>query len=42
MAMSRDQNSGRSHDIKTDDTAIERMKHFECLGKNLTNKNYIL
>jgi hypothetical protein len=34
MVMSRDQNSGQCHDIKSDNRAFERVKHFEYLGKN--------
>jgi len=39
--MSRDQNAGRSHSIKTDDNSFERMGDFKYVGINLTNQNYI-
>ena len=29
MVMSRDQNAGRSHDIKNDNSSFERVEHFE-------------
>ena len=41
MVMSRDQNAGRSHSIKTDDNSFERMGDFKYVGINLTNQNYI-
>jgi len=41
MIMSRDQNAGRSHSIKIDNSSIERVEQFKCLGKTLTNKNSI-
>ena len=37
--MSRDQNAGRSHRIKTD--IIERMEGLKYLGTTLTNQNSI-
>ena len=39
--MSRDQNEGRSHNIKTDNTSFERVENFKYLVKNLTNQNSI-
>ena len=39
--MSRDQNAGRSHSIKTDNRSIERVEEFKYLGTTLTNKNSI-
>jgi len=39
--MSGDQNSGRNHSIKTDNSSFERMKEFKILRKPLTNHNYI-
>ena len=41
--MSRDQNAGRSHSMKTDNTSssIEREEDFKYLGKTLTNQNSI-
>ena len=41
MIMSRDQNAGRSHSMKTDNSSIERVEDFKYLGKKLTNKNSI-
>ena len=41
MIMSRDQNAGRSHSMKTDNSSIERVEEFKYLGATLTNKNSI-
>ena len=41
MIMSRDQNAGRSHNMKTDNSSIERVELFKYLGITLTNKNSI-
>ena len=41
MVMSRDQNAGRSHSIKTDNISFERVEDFKYLGTILTNKNDI-
>ena len=41
MIMSRDQNAGRSHSMKIDNSSIERVEEFKYLGKTLTNKNSI-
>jgi hypothetical protein len=41
MVMSRDQNAGRSHSIKTDNTSCERMEEFKYLGTTLTDQNSI-
>jgi hypothetical protein len=35
MAMSRDQNSGCSHNIKTVNSAFERAEQFQMFGNNL-------
>ena len=35
IVMSRDQNAGRSHNIKIDDNSFERLEEFECLGTTL-------
>jgi len=40
-AMSRNQNAGRSHYIKTDNSSFERVEQFKYLGTKLTNQNYI-
>jgi hypothetical protein len=39
--MSRDQDAGRSHIIKTDNNTFERVEQFKYLGTTLTNQNYI-
>ena len=39
--MSRDQNAGRSHSVKTDNSSFEKMEEFECLGTALTYQNSI-
>ena len=39
MVMSRDQNAGRSHSMKTENSSFERVE--EDLGTNLKNQNYI-
>ena len=42
MIMSRDQNAGRSHCMKTDNSSsIERVEEFKYLGTTLTDKNSI-
>jgi hypothetical protein len=41
MVMSRDQNAGRNHSIKTDNSSFERVEEFRCLGTTLTNQNSI-
>jgi len=40
MVMSRDQNSGRSQNIKTDNSSSERVE-FKYLGTILKNQNFI-
>jgi len=42
MVMTRDQNAGRSHNIKIDNSSFERVEEFRYLGKTLTNQNSIL
>ena len=39
--MSRDQNAGRSDNMKIDNSSIERVEEFKYLGTTLTNKNSI-
>ena len=39
MVMSRDQNVGRIHSIKIDNSSFERLEDFKCLGKILTKQN---
>ena len=41
MIMSRDQNAGRSHNTKTDNSSIERVEEFKYLGTMLTHQNSI-
>ena len=41
MAKSRDQNAGRSHNKKIQNSSLERVEEFKYLGKTLTNQNYI-
>ena len=42
MVMSRDQNAGRNHNVRIDNSTFERMEEFKYLGTTLTNKNSIL
>ena len=39
--MSRDQNAGRRHSIKTNDNFFERVEDFKYVGINVTNENCI-
>ena len=39
--MSRDQDAGRSHSVKTDNSSFERLEEFRYLGTALTNQNSI-
>ena len=41
MIMSRDQNAGRDHSMKNDNSPIERVEEFKYLGTTLTNQNSI-
>ena len=41
MTVSRDQNAGRIHSMKTDNSSIERVEEFKYLGTTLTNHNSI-
>ena len=41
MVMSRDQNAGRSHSIKSGDSSFERTEEFKYLGTTLTNQNSV-
>ena len=36
MVMSREQNKGRSHDIKIDNCSFQKVEEFKYLGTNLT------
>jgi hypothetical protein len=37
IIMSRDQNAGRSHSMKTDNSSFERVEEFKYLGTTRTN-----
>jgi len=39
--MSRDQNAGRSHCMKSDNSSFEKVEEFKCSGTTLTNQNSI-
>ena len=39
MVISRNQNAGRSHSIKTDDSFFERVEQFKYMEITLTNRN---
>ena len=41
MILSRDQNAGRIHSMKMDNSSIERVEEFKYLGITLTNQNSI-
>ena len=41
MVVSRDQNAGRIHSVRIDNSTFERVEEFKYLGTNLTNQNYI-
>jgi len=41
MVMSRDQNAGRTHNMKVDNRSFERVEEFKYLGTTLTNQNCI-
>jgi hypothetical protein len=41
MIMPRDQNIGRSHSVKTDNSSIASVEEFKCLGTTLTHQNSI-
>ena len=41
MTVSRDQNAGRIHSVKIDNSSIERVEEFKYLGTTLTNQNSI-
>ena len=42
MVMNRDQNAGRSHNIKNDNSSFERVEEFKYFGTTLTNQKSIL
>jgi len=41
MVTSQDQNAGRSHSMKMDNSSFERVKEFKYLGITLTNQSFI-
>jgi len=41
MVMSRDQNAGRGHSVKVDNSSIQRVEEFKHLGTTLTDQNSI-
>jgi hypothetical protein len=41
IVMSRDQNAGRNHNIRIDNSSPERVEEFKYLGKTLPNQNSI-
>jgi len=41
MVVSRDQNTGRIHSVRTDNSTFERVEEFKYLGTTLTNQNSI-
>jgi len=41
MVMSRDQNAGRSHSIKTENNSFQMVEEFAYLGTAITNQNSI-
>ena len=41
MTVSRDQNAGRIHSVRIDNSSIERVEEFKYLETTLTNQNSI-
>jgi hypothetical protein len=41
MVMSRDQNAGRTHSMKIDNSSLERVDEFKYFETTLTNQNSI-
>jgi len=42
MVMSRDQNAGRIHSVRVDNSTFDRVEEFKYLGTTLTNQNSIV
>ena len=40
MVMSRDQNAGKSHSMKTDSISFENVEEFKYLGKNFNKSKF--
>jgi len=40
MVMSREQNTGRSHNIKIDNSSFERVEQFKYLGNNVNKSKF--
>ena len=41
LVISRDQNAGRNHSVRIDNSTFERVEEFRYLGTTLTNQNSI-
>jgi hypothetical protein len=41
MIVSRDQNAGRSYNMKIDNRFFEKLEHYKYLGTTITNQNFI-
>jgi hypothetical protein len=41
MVMSRDQNAGQSHGIRTDNSFVEKVEQLKCVGTTLKDKSSI-
>ena len=41
LVMSRDQNAGRNHSVRIDNSTLERVEEFKYLGTTLTNQNSV-
>ena len=41
MVMSRDQNAGRNHSARIDNSTLEKVEVFKYFGTTLTNQNSI-
>ena len=41
MVVSRDQNAGRNHSVRIDNSTFERVDEFKYLGTTLTNQNSV-
>ena len=42
MVMSRDQNAGRIHSVRIDNSTFDRVEEFKYFGTTLTNQNSIV